>query len=787
MSDGAKQVQWRRGTKAENDAYTGAAGEITVDLETPNLRIHDGITAGGLPTALAAQALSAIAAAAAALASQIAAAASAASATSAAVVAQSTINIKATIAAGLAASTGNGYVFTVLKGGSDNLTRTTTYEVQAGAAIVVLDSMSGTQFDSYPIATQDYVKAKNIQCNLVNPDNVSVSTAIKATGAIQTGIASTYYATDYMAVVPGASLISNGATNPGDGTLGWGFYDRNKVVITNTTVGVAPWTAVRVPAGAFFARCTFFTSTTPINSAAVYLAASLNDRQFISTAQISAYVAGLNLTNNLVVAANVTVGSAVNVDGTITTGLGSGFFATDYFSVIPGQSLVSNGKTDVDGAGHYGWHFYDLARQSISTLAGTAAGTSIAVPAGAHYARTSFAIATISIAACAVYPGTALPATAVPVVPKTISDFVVGLNLSGNLVNTNAYTVGSAMKSTGSVVTGVGTNFALSDYFTVHPGTTIASSLITDLTGDGTYGWAFYDINKTLISGLAGVQASVNVTVPDGAFYCRTSANFTGLLGKYWSITNTSHNHGRLAGKKWMPWGDSITAKLSGVYQSYVCNELGLAIPYQDARGGRQTNQLFEMYQVAGSPVVWGDPVNGLSSGGIINTALPQAAGDGSVAVGAVQLNQPGPWIAAGSTLAQTLATIDFVTIFLGANDPSFVSNIGAIGDPANGTTYYSYLRFVLEGFLNAKHDMKLMWICPTISTRYGDVNSVLALAQRTICEAYAIPYCDLLRKSGLNTINRDAYLQSDNLHPTSHGGIETVGRTLVGAFNSYF
>jgi hypothetical protein len=41
------QVQFRRGTEAQNDAFTGAAGEITVDTTNDSIRIHDGSTAGG--------------------------------------------------------------------------------------------------------------------------------------------------------------------------------------------------------------------------------------------------------------------------------------------------------------------------------------------------------------------------------------------------------------------------------------------------------------------------------------------------------------------------------------------------------------------------------------------------------------------------------------------------------------------------------------------------------------------------------------------------------------------
>jgi microcystin-dependent protein len=43
----ATQLQFRRGTTAQNDGFTGAAGEISLDTDTNNIRIHDGATAGG--------------------------------------------------------------------------------------------------------------------------------------------------------------------------------------------------------------------------------------------------------------------------------------------------------------------------------------------------------------------------------------------------------------------------------------------------------------------------------------------------------------------------------------------------------------------------------------------------------------------------------------------------------------------------------------------------------------------------------------------------------------------
>ncbi len=43
----ATQVQIRRGTATENDAFTGASGELTFDTPNKRVRVHDGSTAGG--------------------------------------------------------------------------------------------------------------------------------------------------------------------------------------------------------------------------------------------------------------------------------------------------------------------------------------------------------------------------------------------------------------------------------------------------------------------------------------------------------------------------------------------------------------------------------------------------------------------------------------------------------------------------------------------------------------------------------------------------------------------
>ena len=52
----AKRVQLRRGTTAQNNAFTGAVGEVSVDTDKDVLVVHDGVTAGGFPVAARANA-----------------------------------------------------------------------------------------------------------------------------------------------------------------------------------------------------------------------------------------------------------------------------------------------------------------------------------------------------------------------------------------------------------------------------------------------------------------------------------------------------------------------------------------------------------------------------------------------------------------------------------------------------------------------------------------------------------------------------------------------------------
>ena len=49
----AVTVQFRRGTTTQNNAFTGAIGELSINTTNNSIRVHDGSTAGGTELMLA--------------------------------------------------------------------------------------------------------------------------------------------------------------------------------------------------------------------------------------------------------------------------------------------------------------------------------------------------------------------------------------------------------------------------------------------------------------------------------------------------------------------------------------------------------------------------------------------------------------------------------------------------------------------------------------------------------------------------------------------------------------
>ncbi len=49
----ARKIQIRRGTTAQNNTFIGGEGEVTMDTDVKTLRVHDGVTPGGVALARA--------------------------------------------------------------------------------------------------------------------------------------------------------------------------------------------------------------------------------------------------------------------------------------------------------------------------------------------------------------------------------------------------------------------------------------------------------------------------------------------------------------------------------------------------------------------------------------------------------------------------------------------------------------------------------------------------------------------------------------------------------------
>ena len=218
--------------------------------------------------------------------------------------------------------------------------------------------------------------------------------------------------------------------------------------------------------------------------------------------------------------------------------------------------------------------------------------------------------------------------------------------VDGTIINA-AVQAGGASSYTG--YTSWPSTWMASDYFPVEPKRERHHANAGTYFGSTAYGFAWFDVNKVFISSTEGVAASTAVAVPSNAVYCRVAfaiaggspsaaidpttvmivngstlpasyAPFAGdpvvygelatLNSEVATITTTVSGVFPLAGKKWMPFGDSITAILHGTYQQPAIALTGLTIPIQDAHGGRNTAQIFDNYS--------NDPVAGVGLNGVI-------------------------------------------------------------------------------------------------------------------------------------------------------------------------
>jgi len=163
----ATQIQYRRGTGVQNDAFTGALGEVTVDTTNKTIRVHDGVAVGG-----------------------------------------SNIATVAYVSAQLSSLSANK-----INQNASNVT------VTASFVNVAVNGTNVAAFSSQSLSTTGFINTTgNLICAVLNAGAVASSGMIYANSTAQ----STSTTTGALEVAGGVGIVGN--LNVGDGTLAGGTH-----------------------------------------------------------------------------------------------------------------------------------------------------------------------------------------------------------------------------------------------------------------------------------------------------------------------------------------------------------------------------------------------------------------------------------------------------------------------------------------------------------------------------------------------------------------------------------
>ena len=161
------QIQYRRGTGIQNDAFTGALGEVTVDTSNKTLRVHDGVAVGG-----------------------------------------SNIATVAYVSAQLSALSANK-----INQNASNVT------VTASFVNVAVNGTNVAAFSSESLSTTGFLNTTgNIICSVLDAGSIECTGIVYANSTAQ----STSTSTGALEVLGGAGIVGN--LNVGDGTLAGGTH-----------------------------------------------------------------------------------------------------------------------------------------------------------------------------------------------------------------------------------------------------------------------------------------------------------------------------------------------------------------------------------------------------------------------------------------------------------------------------------------------------------------------------------------------------------------------------------
>lgn len=391
-------------------------------------------------------------------------------------------------------------------------------------------------------------------------------------------------------------------------------------------------------------------------------------------------------------------------------------------------------------------------------------------------------------------------------------------DISGNLFNVATVHEGVVIDSTtGAEVTTSG--YSSTDFVYVHHAGFVISNQV--MQGFQTEGYAFYDINRTYISGSAynvTVNPNTPLAVPGPVYYIRfwwqdggtplpaamivnsgstllptyqayntntgTSSTVTtdGLVSQVQLTEAIGANRGSIVGKKFINFGDSISIAFGTQWQDAVATSTGSIFNGNKAESGRHWYEIFTEYITGASG----------PTPGTLNT----------------------------SALQTDLAANDFITIEMGTNDVrdliGSVISVGSITDtpviPLNAqnsgpstpqpytVSFYAYVMGAIDELQRLAPTKKIVLIGPyhldrnstftvppggfdfTTSDPFTDQ---IVTALKAIADSRGLYLVDLSKTSGFNkstVSNPDGspeYLR-DGLHPSDTLGYPSISRQIA-------
>jgi len=307
-----------------------------------------------------------------------------------------------------------------------------------------------------------------------------------------------------------------------------------------------------------------------------------------------------------------------------------------------------------------------------------------------------------------------------------------------------------------------------------------------------------------------------------------------------------------LKGKRFGAWGDSITAIFGNQWQNVVIARTGMTLGFQDARPGRSYRNAFELYggdptaglanfAISSVSVRSGHPgtvtfrgsgpafpartvvsvanltrVTALKSAQKTPIALTVGAGATSSSFSAPfdsseDINSmpdsgiaipPGRnqgWVmtangvasntgTTGNTLAQDLANLDCMIVFLGTNDPGPWVALGAAGDSPTTASEYGYINRFATAIHTANPDIRLLFVTPYWSTSRRASSVPIVAAITSVASTFDDPVLNLYQNLGFNSLNAAVTLQADGLHPSTPIGFQKfLGPAIADFVESQF